>query len=152
MLRGVVVGGERAVARFGSLPNKLRVQLRIAVQRAATLVQGHSKSDKLSGQVLNVRTGRLRRSIHTRVTESAQQVTGIVGTNVEYARVHEYGFDGIVSVREQLRTSKLGKSFTVRQHARHTHVPEKSFLRSALADEREAIRAEFQRATEAALR
>jgi phage gpG-like protein len=179
MIRGTVVGGEQAVARFTSMPEKLRVELRIAVQRAAFLVQRHSKADKLSGQVLHVRTGRLRRSIHYRITEAVERVTGIVGTNVSYAKPHEYGFTGTVGVREHLRRSTvyakvrgsalfdpqtgkmhlgrarivelLGAEHTVRAHMRHMHMPERSFLRSALADEREAIKLEFQNAARRAL-
>lgn len=152
MITGIVIGGEAAVARFERMPGKLRDELKKGIARATLLVQRQSKEQKLSGQVLNVRTGRLRRSINTRVTEQATEVTGIVGTNVKYARPHEYGFHGIVSVRAHLRTSKLGGVHEVKQHAREMNVKERSFLRSALADERQAIRSEFEKATQRALR
>jgi len=99
------------------------------------------KRDKLSGQVLNVRTGRLRRSINQKVTTVDGLVVGTVGTNVEYAAVHEYGFKGAVSVKEHLRTIKMAwgvpippKRVTVSAHNRNMNLPMRSFLRSALSD------------------
>jgi phage gpG-like protein len=151
MIRGTIVGGERAVERFERMPQRLRDELRIGVGRAVLLVQRETKEDKLSGQVLNVRTGRLRRSINTRVDDSADRVVGTVGTNVEYAAAHEYGFAGTVSVREHLRQTVNGFT-TVRAHSRNVVVPERSFLRSALADMAEPIRSEFEQAAQRALR
>jgi hypothetical protein len=60
---------------------------------------------------------------------------------VSYARQHEYGFAGAVSVKAHLRMVKkaFGRSITptqvhVRAHARNVVYPERSFLRSALKD------------------
>lgn len=152
MISGIVIGGEAAIAKFDRFPERLRAELRVGIGRAALRVQVQSKENKLSGQVLNVVTGRLRRSINVKITETASGVHGSVGTNVAYAHVHEFGFHGTVSVREHLRTSKLGKSFTVRQHSMRMNVKEKSFLRSALADMAEPIRQEFENALQRALR
>jgi phage gpG-like protein len=105
---------------------------------------GTSKQDKLTGQVLNVRTGRLRRSITQRVEEEGGSVVGYVGTNVKYARAHEFGFTGNVTVREHLRRTKGGKEATVRAHSRNMHLPERSFLRSALKDLQPAIRQDIR--------
>lgn len=43
------------------------------------------------GQMLAVRTGRLRSSIYAKVEGEGLNLTGRVGTNVWYGRVHEYG-------------------------------------------------------------
>lgn len=145
-------GGDTAIARFKGMPDRLRTELKVGITRAALAVQRDSVQNKLSGQVLNVRTGRLRRSITTRIEDDADKVLGIVGTNVEYAAAHEYGFEGVVSVREHLRRTVSGKSATVRAHSMHMHIPEKSFLRSALADMQPQIRSEFEQAAARALR
>ena len=99
------------------------------------------KVNKLSGQVLNVRTGRLWRSITYKVIKTPSRITGIVGTNVEYARIHELGFHGQVSVKAHLREIKKawGKDITprtveVRTHSRQVNLPAKSFLRSAMEE------------------
>lgn len=146
MIRGTIIGGEAAIQRFERMPEKLRIELKAGITRAALRVQTQTKQSKLSGQVLNVRTGRLRRSINVDVQQTAERVVGTVGTNVEYAHIHEYGFTGAVGVREHLRTAKSGKTSIVRGHSRNVHIPEKSFLRSALADMAEPIRHEFEQA------
>jgi HK97 gp10 family phage protein len=153
MINGIVIGGEEAVARFNDMSTRLRAELRVGIGRAALLVLVQTKENKLSGQVLKTPTGRLRRSINAKITESATGVQGTVGTNVPYAHVHEFGFQGTVSVRESLRTIKAtGKQFTVRAHSRKMNMPERSFLRSALADMAEPIRQEFQDALNRAIR
>lgn len=144
MITGTVIGGERAIARFKGMPGRLREELRNGIGRAVLKLQAYVKDGKLSGQVLNVRTGRLRRSIAQQVTDEGQRVVGIVGTNVVYARVHEYGFSGTVDVREHLRRAKSGALQAVRGHSRHVNLPERSFLRSALEDMAPDIRAEVE--------
>lgn len=64
-----------------------------SMQRILLMLQGYAKANKLSGQVLKVRTGRLRSSITGQ--ETAEIIPGAVigkfGSNVVYARIHEYG-------------------------------------------------------------
>ena len=111
------------------------------LRRTAIDLTAQVKGGKLSGQVLNVRSGRLRRSINYRVTESATGTEVKVGTNVEYARVHEYGFAGRVSVKEHMRAGKR-----VRAHTKNMRVPERSFLRSTLKENRAGIDKRIARA------
>lgn len=151
-ITGTVIGGEEAVARFKAMPTRLRIELSGGIARAALRLQAYVKGDKLSGGVLKVRTGRLRRSINERVIEETNKVTGIVGTNVEYAAVHEYGFTGTENVRAHLRQLKSGATQNVRAHTRTVHMPERSFLRSALKDMAPEIRAEFEAALGRAMR
>jgi phage gpG-like protein len=151
-IQATLVGGDRAVARFNAMPDRLRQELKVGITRSALLVQRDSMQNKLSGQVLQVRTGRLRRSINIKVDDSGTKVVGTVGTNVEYAAVHEYGFHGAVTVREHLRRTVSGKQSLVRAHQMQMNVPEKSFLRSALQDMQPQIRIEFEQAAARALR
>lgn len=142
MIEATLVGGEEVIARFAAMPGRLRQELAAGIGRAVLLVQVRSK-EKLSDEVLHVRTGRLRRSVNTQVTQAGDRVTGIVGTNVAYAAAHEYGFQGVVSVAESLRRTKLGNTATVRAHDRHMNLPERSFLRSALRELQPEIRDEI---------
>lgn len=144
MIRGYVFGDEEIAARFDRFPATLQRGLVRGITRAALRVQSRTKAQKLSGQVLNVRTGRLRRSINYRVEQQPQQVTGIVGTNVEYAGVHEFGFSGTVTIREHLRRTKSGRMATVRAHSAVRNLPARSFLRSSLRDLQPEIRAEIE--------
>lgn len=150
-IEGTVVGDARVIARYEAIPAKLRAELKVGIGRACLRVQRKSKQDKLSGQVLQVRTGRLRRSINVKMRETQDAVVGTVGTNVSYARPHEFGFQGVVTVREHLRQAKSGKSFRVRAHPRKVDLPERSFLRSALAELVPVIRDELQQATQRAI-
>lgn len=147
-----VVGIDQVTIRIASIPPKLRQNLRVAVEKGNVLLVASTK-EKLSGPVLRNKTGRLRRSINSRITETPNSIVGTVGTNVVYAAVHEYGFDGIVTVREHLRMIKqafgrsiVPKEATVREHPMHMHLPERSFLRSSLRENAGALRALLQQA------
>lgn len=104
---------------------------------------------KLSGEVLQNRTGTLRRSITAKVEQDALRVRGIVGTNLEYAAIHEYG--GVIHLPE-IRpvtakalhwTTVNGVSvFATRVRAHDVTMPERSYLRSSLAE----LKDEFQAA------
>jgi phage gpG-like protein len=133
-------------ARLTRMGPAIRAALAKAVEREAIALQRLVK-EKLSGPVLKNKTGRLRRSINYRVSESETAVSGSVGTNVRYARAHELGFDGVVSVREHLRhiTQAFGRPITpvdavVPTHSRHMHLPQRSFLRSSLEERAPQIR------------
>ena len=116
--------------------------------------------NRLSGQVLNVRTGNLRRSIHQQVTSSGGLVVGEVNTNVRYGVAHEYGFTGTVNVKASMRQIrqafgrplKSPRYVQIRAHSRNVKLPERSFLRSALRDMKPGIEADLQKSIERALR
>lgn len=140
MINGSVVGGTEVVHRFNAMPQTLRMELRETVAKLATTLTNKVKG-KLDGEVLKRRTGLLRRSINDTVIESGDIVSGITSTAVAYARAHEYGFDGVVSVRAHMRTIKqaFGRSinpvtFQVAAHSMHMKLPERSFLRSSLRE------------------
>lgn len=142
MISAAIVGDASVVANLGLRGERVKDEARKAVQSMAlkTLVL---VKQKLSDDVLRVRTGRLRRSITQKVAEDASSITGTVGTNVEYAARHELGFNGEERVQEHLRTIKtaFGKSikggavtFTVAAHTRTVNYPARSFLATALAE------------------
>ena len=66
-------------------------QVEKAMLQSVIDLAGHIKSMKLSGQVLKARTGSLRRSIGWEVKGYRGKIQGRVGTNLVYARIHEYG-------------------------------------------------------------
>ncbi len=131
MIRGYIFGDGETVAKMGRLNKAGKDAVRMSVQRLTLRLLAKVKADKLSGQVLNVRTGRLRRSINQRVEVNGQGAYGKVGTPVKYGRIHEFG--GTVS-----RPSSRGPG-------RATY-PERSFLRSALREMEPSIRAALREA------
>lgn len=160
MIKGEVLGGDAVVTRLKTGDSRLREGMSQSIGRLVLTLQRNVKADKLSGQVLNVRTGRLRRSINSRLeNNNTAQPAGFVGTNVSYARAWEYGFDGKVNVRQSLRMQVVafGKSIeprqvTVQAHSRTVHMPAKSFLGSALQEMQPEIMRELSGAVTEAIR
>ncbi|TDR82203.1 HK97 gp10 family phage protein [Paludibacterium purpuratum] len=141
MIKGAITGDREVIARFTHMPSNLLDRLTKTITRLCIKLRIMVVQDYLSGQVLNVRNGRLRRSITYDVSHAGMSdVTGTVGTNVAYARFFEKGFHGTENVREHLRLVKkaFGKELrspvwsTVRAHPRQVDMDAKSFLAPAL--------------------
>ena len=148
--------------RLKNFPSNVRKNLLVAVTRLSLLVQRSVKEDKLSGQVLHVRTGTLRRSINREVTSDNTGVYATIGTNVSYGAAHEYGFTGTVNVREHTRRSRVQMQMKksgvkpvgdviVRAHTMNINMPERSFLRSTLRDYRPQIEGDLRAAVLSAM-
>lgn len=170
----VSLQAEAFLARLKGSTDRLQANLRRVVNRLSIEVQARVK-DKLTGQVLHVRTGTLRRSINRVVTEQGLNITATIGTNVRYAAIHEYGFDGSVEVPAHTRKVRAqgemalrkvkGRGFgvwekkegavtgvaNVREHSRKMHMPERSFLRSTLREYSPMIREQLRQAAREAL-
>lgn len=159
MVIGQILGVEKVVTALGDKKGRVRVALQVKVRELAIMLAGYVKMMKLTGEVLHVRSGRLRRSITYQVQTDGTIVSGLVGTIVEYARAHEFGVNKVmaVTVRDYLRRTKtsmrearkigwrgkyrmaiareatmgatLVHSFTRQQHIK---LPERSFLRTSL--------------------
>lgn len=141
-----VKGDTVVIGRLVSLPGVVH---RALLKKIHELTQGlrNRVLEKLSGEVLNVRSGRLRRSIQSRVEDADSNITGTVfqTADVPYGRIHEYGgtihIPEVVPVKAKaLRFSVGGKDiFAMRAKAHDVHIPERSFLRSSLKEQREEI-------------
>ena len=152
-----IQGDEAVISRFDELPPKLRAALTKKISYLTLYLENYIKTEKLSGQVLNVVTGRLRRSIYSKVTQTGDNVIGEVASSgdVKYAAIHEFGFDGDELVREHTREIKQAfgkaiepKTVVVREHTRHMVMPERSFMRSSFRD----LKAMLQQGVEDAVR
>lgn len=111
--------------------------MRNGILASCILVEGKIKRDYLSGQVLNVRTNRLRGSI----THKMPQLTtggwqGTVGTNVIYAPVHEYGATIEAKNKPYLRFQTADGSW---HSVRKVVIPPRPFMGPALEDNRDEI-------------
>lgn len=145
MITGYLIGDKDVVARLRGLPAHARTNLRSELEGLALRMTVMVKAEKLSGQVLKVQTGRLRRSITWKVSDTGTGIYATVGTNVEYAPRHEYGFSGAEQVKAHLRKLASGRRVPVRAHARTVNAPERSFLRSSLQEMRGEIREGMRR-------
>jgi phage gpG-like protein len=136
-----LLGGGPALDRLRELPDAANVGLARTIAKLGIALQSDVQQDKLSGQVLNVRSGVLKSSIGVEIDKSAIGITATVFTDLDYAAVQEYGFSGAVNVRASLRLIRrafgrpiAAKTISVRAHSRWMDLPERSFLRWALDD------------------
>ncbi len=87
-----VEGEQELRQKMDRLPARIRQRVgERALLTSALLLEAHIKQNKLSGQALRVRSGRLRSSISHRLERAGEDLTAVVGTNVVYARIHEFG-------------------------------------------------------------
>lgn len=159
MLNVTLTGDRELIERFASMPDRVRAAL---VQKVSYLALGLEEKvkKKLSGDVLKVRTGNLRRSIQHKVDQSAAAVTGTVYSSgdVKYAAIHEFGGRTKAHVIEAASGKTLaftmnGKQvFARRVNHPGSKIPERSFLRSSLTDMRDEIVAGLHQAVADALK
>lgn len=155
MITAELIGAGPVVSFLDHLPEKAMAALQADVSRLAITLLRKVKEEKLSGQVLRNQTGTLRRSINQRVEVFGRSaVVGSVGTNLSYAAAHEFGFNGPVNVKAHLRmvkkafgkTVKNPQEHPVRAFTRQMHLPERSFLRSAMTEMAPEIRSSLEAA------
>lgn len=159
MIKGQVTGDKEVIARLQGMPERIRREVLRSTKILAIALTRHIKEKKLTGQVLKNRTGTLRRSINYRIDEGTEKISGIVGTNKEYAAVHEYGFQGTVQVKQHMRMQRQAwgrpispREVLVRAHTAKMNLPERSFLRSSLREMADQIRAEYEAAAQRAIK
>jgi len=118
--------------RFSTMSKRVHDELLATIDKDRRILAEYVQSQKLSGQVLNVRSGRLRDSIESSVEDQGTRITGsaFASSDVPYARIHEYGGDIYPKIDKALRFVIDGKVI----FAQHVRMPERSYLRSALRD------------------
>ncbi len=158
MIASQLIGADQALARLRAMPDMANSGLARAVARLGVDLQRNVQQNKLSGQLLRVRSGSLKSSIDLQVEQSAATFTATVFTDLDYAHAQEYGFDGTVNVRASLRRIREAfgreiaeKTISVRAHSRRMDLPEHSFLRSALEDMTPDIGTEVEEALRVAV-
>lgn len=133
-MQGQVVGAENVVLNLRKASDAMRARIGQTVERLGLETLRVVKDLYLSGGALGVRTGRLRRSINEQFTQDGDTFVSTVGTNVEYGRFWELGFNGTESVREHLRRTPKGAEAIVHAHQRRVSVAARPFLQPALDD------------------
>lgn len=141
-----VDGDKKLVAQFGRVTAEARARVKRTVQLLGVMLVEHIQKTKLRGQRLNQRTGRLIMSVHEETEDSGPIISSTVGTNVKYARPHEFGFSGSVMMRAHMRMIKQawGKPISprevlVRAHPRKIDITEKRMFRDSLDEFRPKV-------------
>jgi phage gpG-like protein len=142
------IQGDGTFTRAGERVSASRARLVSQIEGAAKVfgfdAEARIKKDYLSGprpERLGVRTGRLRSSIAARVSVQGQDIVIQVGTNVEYAATHEFGFRGIVNVpaHDRVVRKAFGRPITavvahVMGHPRKVNIRARPFLEPGVRD------------------
>lgn len=160
MLNIQISGTDEVLKRLKSKPAQVRSALLQKVYILTLKLEAHVKNDKLSGQVLNTVSGRLKRSIQSKIVDSGETITGQVfsSKDVPYNAIQEFG--GKTSAHLILPNKAKALAFMYEgkmTFARVVHhpgsvIPERSYLRSALADMKPEIIAELTDEVKKALR
>lgn len=145
-----VIGAGAVIRRFNVAAEETKKSLADEVQRLTIELQRRVKEGKLTGQVLHVKTGRLRRSVNVKFTKTDTAIYGSVGTNVKYGRTWELGFT--VPAHDIVPKNKLALFWPGADHpVRRVHRPEKDvaarpFLAPALAEMKAQVQARLLKA------
>ena len=143
----VVSLADGASAALAGMPERVRAALSSKANALAAELQARVQQ-KLSGGVLHARTGALTRSITAMIEDQTAGVSVrvTVSGDVKYAAIQEYG--GTVPPREivpdkarALAFAVGGKeAFAARVNLPAVTMPQRSYLRSSLAEMAVAIR------------
>jgi phage gpG-like protein len=147
MLTVSVDGVDALQARLDAYPAALASDLADKAQKLASALADKVKYEKLAGDLLNSRSGALAASIAAEVSGDGEDITATVGSfgDVKYAAIQEYG--GRTAAHEILPSKARVLAFVAggATHfaARIEHpgstIPERSYLRSSLEEQSDAI-------------
>lgn len=153
MLNIQLHGDQQLVEKFKGAGDRAKRELAKTVTELTLKLEAHIKDDKLSGQVLHVITGDLRRSIHSvlPVHVDADSITGRVGQSgdVKYGAILEFGGKTAAHVIEAKGKAlsfqwKGGQVFFKKVNHPGSVIPEFAYMRSALADMRDEVKEKLQ--------
>lgn len=156
MINVTLTGDRELILKLQKMPVSVAAVLVTSIKMLSLKLQAKIQRDKLSGQVLKVVTGALRRSIHaTPVVKTGSVVRGGVASSgdVKYAGIHEFGGRTkahIIEPRKAKALAFMGKSgdmvFAKKVNHPGSVMPERSFMRSSLAEMAVEIVTEMKRA------
>lgn len=157
-----IIGKEEVAAGFADRKAAMVGNVQRTIMAQTTLLEAYIKTSKLHGQALNQRTGRLAASVHSAFfQESEASFYGTVGTNVVYAAIHEFGgtihhpggtafiIDKLTGRASWISNADPLAATLARTKPHDIHMPERSYLRSGLADKRNSINAAIRGAVTA---
>jgi phage gpG-like protein len=139
-----------AAAALAAMPERMQAALLAKANALAAELEAKVQQ-KLAGGVLNARTGALARSIVTMIDESSAGVSVSIATSgdVKYAAIHEFG--GIIPPHEIVPDKAKALAFAIdgkqvfaaRVNLPAVTMPERSYLRSSLAEMTDEIQQEL---------
>ncbi len=142
-------GFDAAIARLASCPAAIGAALAAKAAEAAATLADRVRTDKLSGGVLDPRSGALRDSIVADVSAEADGLRATIGSNgdVKYAAIQEFGgktaAHEILPGKAQALAFIAGGALRFARKVEHpgSAIPERSYLRSTLDEMSDEIAA-----------
>jgi len=142
-----------ASAALADMPERVRDALSEKMNALAAALQAKIQQ-KLAGGVLNAKTGALARSIVATIEESTADISVSIATSgdIKYAAIHEFG--GTIPPHEIVPNKAKALAFVVggkqafaaRVNLPAITMPERSYMRSSLAEMAGEIRDELDAA------
>jgi phage gpG-like protein len=142
MFDAQIIGDRELSFKFAELPADLHAAIAAKIAQNTAQLWDKVVKEKLSGQVLNMRSGNLARSIRSETADDGATITGRVYSDgsVPYARIHEFGGTTKAHVIVPSKARALhfiaGGKQVFASMVRHpgSKIPTRSYLRSALAE------------------
>lgn len=142
MIRVGLQGDRELIERLDAMPASVAASLLRKVWELALKLKNYIQREKLSGQVLNRKTGRLMRSIDAKVEQTVKAIFGIVfqSSDVPYGAIHEFGGKTAPHVIMPKKAQVLAFNwkganvFFRRVNHPGSTFPERSYMRSGLRD------------------
>ncbi|MDR3508427.1 MAG: hypothetical protein P4L64_11065 [Caulobacteraceae bacterium] len=155
-----LTGAAELTRRLEALPAAIQSALAAKAASLAEQLKDHVVQDKLSGQVLKARTGALRGAIKAEVLADSDPIVVriFLSSDIKYAAIQEFGGH---TAPHEIRPDKAkalaflsgGRLVFARVvHHPGSAIPERSYLRSSLADMAGQIITEMKAALVAALK
>jgi phage gpG-like protein len=137
-----VSGDKELIAKLDRMPLSVQASLYRKAWELALRLENWIKTNKLNGGVLNRITGRLARSIGSKVEQTTEKVIGRVfqSSDVPYGGIHEWGgripAHIILPKKANVLKFAMGGETMYRMKVNHpgSTMPERSYMRSSLRD------------------
>ncbi|MGB8366349.1 MAG: hypothetical protein ACLQUZ_05475 [Rhizomicrobium sp.] len=142
-----VAGDAATIARLSRAHQSLFAAVKTALTVEAAALKARVQ-EKLSGEVLQVRSGRLRDAVTANIEIDGDVAHATVAVEgIPYAAIQEYGgtvhLPEIVAERAKALAFEIKgeQVFAARARAHDVVIPQRSYLRSSLAERSDAIAA-----------
>jgi phage gpG-like protein len=153
MLEIKLSGGEKLIQAMRSRPSQILNVISRRLQAILFVMAGKVAAQKLSGQVLAVRKGWLRSSVHAnQVQATPGQIFGTVGAAnppAGYGVFHEFGVAHgwtIEPTRAKALRFQIDGRWQMAARVFHGPLPARPFMSTTEAESKDWIRAELQAA------
>lgn len=147
-----VIGDDLVIARLGAVYPNVYASILAAMTKLGLDLKAIVVDQNLSGAVLNRKTGTLAGAQNLTMTSDDTQIQAQVGFNsatVPYGKMHEFGVPKswvIEAKRAKALRFEIGGTVFFRKSVVHPPLPERSFLRAALAQIAPQVLPELQAA------